>query len=722
MVLPSRIAARVMADADRGFRVPVWKYTYATGKGAGEIFLHSPKVANPVPGTLALRQINSEAVNKVWIAEDPTQFKRCDGDGSEEILDDAHGIILHDGWAQKLHDDESAGSVSYKRGDRIWVERSLSPGQKALTKVPVINLDSLASFEMPIVDICFIAQLAKTDDEENLLAVAVGPIVNYYFPKRKRMAQLFIVWPADEPNNIEQAWESWDKGDKKTTPKKRFLAFRRLDIYEEQWQIFRLQWSKLNRRYANQLMERGQVLPSEASALSQATQSQTHISVEDEGDEEEEDDDDVGDDESYWTDSSSSSGELNLHWEAGPIDKTNCCNMSPRCTLQPGEADLVPSYIGGLQEIEHYHIQDEDIDECPQGASHKSHCILRNNRSQCVFSHDQINHTCCKLRANPPLPGVNGAIGDSPGLLWERLVSDDHFVDFTQKIRTRTELVEGRDAIPPVLQGLYGQYAVRKRRAALKREWKKLGKQHGIPEKRRPRHHPYARAQPPAAIVAAAATAITTSSDAERGAVEPTLQSPPVQLTLAERLGKGYANANAEQHRDLSTATMVTHPGPLHQQQQHAELCQQQEQTEFHEQFPRQFHAQELQQGPACYQQVPQQPPPWQAENNMAPPPTFSEQLFAVDDTTSMESGMDSGVGFAYNMAVSPAMFWTNLAAPVTMPDSGPVPFVPAAAIMPAPNDVFADPNAAGPVFMIEEPSLSGFGNPQWYTHNNNPA
>ena len=119
--------------------------------------------------------------------------------------------------------------------------------------------------------------------------------------------------------------------------------------------------------------------------------------------------------------------------------------------FQPG-VDLVPSYIGGIQEVEHYHVQDDDLDECPEGAEHEGHCVLRSNRTQCVFSRDNIRHTCCRLRANPPLPGVGDEL-DMSLLPWETTAvrPPGGFADISRNVRVRGEL-ERRDPVPAALR------------------------------------------------------------------------------------------------------------------------------------------------------------------------------------------------------------------------------------------------------------------------------
>ena len=106
--------------------------------------------------------------------------------------------------------------------------------------------------------------------------------------------------------------------------------------------------------------------------------------------------------------------------------------------------------------VEHYHVRDDDLDECPQGSSHKSHCVLRDNRTRCAYAIDRVRHTCCKLRTNPLLPGPYGDPDDFTLPLWETTVGNEYFVDASKNVQTRKEL-EDRDDVPPQMQRLRQQ-------------------------------------------------------------------------------------------------------------------------------------------------------------------------------------------------------------------------------------------------------------------------
>lgn len=132
----------------------------------------------------------------------------------------------------------------------------------------------------------------------------------------------------------------------------------------------------------------------------------------------------------------------------------NCCNLAPRCRLALEKGvDLASSYVGGAREVEHYHVQDEDVDECPEGSRHQGHCVLRNDRTRCVFSRDTVDHTCCKLRTNPVLPGPHQSPDNDRFMLWETTAGDEEFYDLSKNVRVRSELKD-RDRVPPQLQRL----------------------------------------------------------------------------------------------------------------------------------------------------------------------------------------------------------------------------------------------------------------------------
>ncbi|CAM1502124.1 Fc.00g041080.m01.CDS01 [Cosmosporella sp. VM-42] len=413
-----------MAGLEPDFKIRVWKYTYADVSGAGTIFLHSPQeTEDKNNGTLILRQVNSEAENKVWIQENAVQlFKRSMQGPPEGFLDEAHGVIIRDGQGKTLPGQNDKFAIhQYKRGDRIWVERSLVPTRdidKNDNMIPVINLEKLVLFEIPFDYICFVPQFTKTDGAGVQYAACPGSVLNTFLSKRKTKARIYFHWSADKPGKVSYMWlNKKDKDESKTMD-----AFSQIERPEQRRQAFRNHWLALTKKYA----ELGLLIGDEILQ---------------------------GGADRFESSSDSSDEELTLHWRPGPITQQNCCNLSPCPSKNDPDLDLVPTYIGGYRCMEHYHVQDDDLDECPRGPAHKGHCVLRDNRTRCAYAVDRVPHTCCKLRENPLLPGPYGDPEDARLPLWETRASDDYFIDASKNVRTRKEL-EDRDEIPPQMMRL----------------------------------------------------------------------------------------------------------------------------------------------------------------------------------------------------------------------------------------------------------------------------
>jgi hypothetical protein len=48
-----------------------------------------------------------------------------------------------------------------------------------------------------------------------------------------------------------------------------------------------------------------------------------------------------------------------------------------------------------LGNVSHYHVLSEDLDHCPQGAAHKGHCVLLDDKTRCIYVGNPVQHTCC---------------------------------------------------------------------------------------------------------------------------------------------------------------------------------------------------------------------------------------------------------------------------------------------------------------------------------------
>lgn len=410
-----------MDDLEPDFRVRVWRYTYKVeGHGGDPILLNSPQESpDERHDTLVLRQINSDAENKVWVQEQASQhFKRHSDAPEGPLMDDAHGVIVRDGQAKMIpRQGKRAATHDYKRGDRVWVERSLVPTHNIdndENRVPVIDLESLRLFELPFDYICFIPQLSKRSESGEHHAAAVGSVLNTFQGKKKTKARIYFRWMAETPDKVSYVW--LNKKDKHDLEE--MSSYAKIQNLERKRRIFRNQWQALTKKLALLgLLMGDEVVPGAVDRLESS--------------------------------SDSDAGDLDLHWRTGPT-ASSCCNLDPCPAFNDPDLDLVASYIGGYQWMEHYHVQDDDLDECPRGSGHKGHCVLRDNRTRCAYATDRVPHTCCKLRVNPMLPGPEGDPDDVTLPLWETTAGDAYFVDATRNVRTRKEL-EDRDEIPPQL-------------------------------------------------------------------------------------------------------------------------------------------------------------------------------------------------------------------------------------------------------------------------------
>ncbi|KAJ4318772.1 hypothetical protein N0V84_006672 [Fusarium piperis] len=411
-----------MDGLEPDFRVRVWRYTYkAEGHGGDTILLNSPQESpDEHNDTLVLRQINSDAENKVWVQEQASQhFKRHVDAPEGPLMDDAHGVIVRDGHAKVIpRQGEMAVTHNYNRGDRIWIERSLVPTHNIdddENRVPVIDLESLRVFELPYEYICFVPQLSKRSESGEQHTAVVGSEINTFLDKKKTKARIYFRWMADTPDKVSYVWlNKKDKHDLKEMD-----SYAKIQSLERKRRLFGNQWHALTKRLALLgLLMGDEMIPGGLDRLESSS-------------------------------SDSDAGDLDLRWKTGPT-ATSYCNLDPCPAFNDPDIDLVASYIGGYRQMEHYHVQDDDVDECPRGSEHKGHCVLRDNRTRCAYATDRVPHTCCKLRVNPILPGPNGDPDDVTLPLWETTAGDDYFINATRNVRTRREL-EDRDEIPPQL-------------------------------------------------------------------------------------------------------------------------------------------------------------------------------------------------------------------------------------------------------------------------------
>lgn len=243
-----------MAELEPDWQIQVWKYTYAEGGNDSEaILLHSPQEPEDKRhDTLVLRQVNSDAENKVWVQEQASLlFKRARHLSTEPLMDDAHGVLVRDGHARAIpKEGKTAFTHTYCRGDRVWVERSLVPNYNIAddeNKIPVVDLESFDQFLVPFDYISFVPQLVKRDDSgAEHHAVAVGPILNTFLGKRKAKTQIYFRWPVEAPDKVSYVWlNTKDKADLKEAK-----SFARIETHAEKQGAFRNQWQALTKKCA----------------------------------------------------------------------------------------------------------------------------------------------------------------------------------------------------------------------------------------------------------------------------------------------------------------------------------------------------------------------------------------------------------------------------------------------------------------------------------------
>lgn len=241
-----------LADMEPDFQVPVWKYTYTEGSGADTIFLHSPQeFEDQEKDTILLRQINSDAENKVWIqGQASVHFKRCDKSSDDQLMDDAHGVIVRDGQAKLVVcQGESTSLHRYKRGDRVWVERSLVPTHdigKDENNIPVVDLESFVLFWIPFEYICFVPQFTKKDLAGEQHAASPGAVLNTFQGKRKTKARIYFHWPVSNPQSVSYMWlDKKNKEDART-----MKSFNNITPLESRRKAFRKQWEALTEKLA----------------------------------------------------------------------------------------------------------------------------------------------------------------------------------------------------------------------------------------------------------------------------------------------------------------------------------------------------------------------------------------------------------------------------------------------------------------------------------------
>lgn len=240
-----------MAEVQYNFRGAVWDYTYSSGPGSDVVFFQSPqRLWSDRRKSVVLRQVNSDAQNKVWVNKDASLVRRCHGnDGSDfPTLTDAHGLLIQDGFAVPADPAGERGAlVPYHRGERVWIEQSLHPSD-ADDIVPVVSIDTLHHFTISSRYICFVPQLVRSGGpgKEDRFATLAGPVHEIADGGRRYATQAFFEWPAGHPEKATRQWDRWTPSG---AAKPRALQeFRPLDDVDERRRQFRRHWAILSDR------------------------------------------------------------------------------------------------------------------------------------------------------------------------------------------------------------------------------------------------------------------------------------------------------------------------------------------------------------------------------------------------------------------------------------------------------------------------------------------
>ncbi|KAH6888031.1 hypothetical protein B0T10DRAFT_607228 [Thelonectria olida] len=409
-----------MTDLTTNYVIRAWEQNGSQSHQLEATFLRSPcEFAAEPQSSLVLQQTDLEPQNTVWTQNYASMpSSQTDQFPDKILMDEAHAVILRDGESWTLpQDDEDETVCKYNRGDRVWVSDEVETGRRideTAKNIPVINVDTYTTFEISYDYLCFIPRLRKNSG--SLHGACVSPDRRISCGEVTTIARLYVKWLAAKPEQVTFVWLSghWTKPGQAKQKDSLLEWGDKGDIFE----AFREQWHSLT----STLADRGLLFGDEdISYPSQCLESISDVEEED----------------------------LTVTWGTPPTAKW--CNLDPCPAFKNPDLDLVASFIGGYEFTEHYHVQDDDLHECPRGAVHKNHCVLRDSGTRCAYVTDRVKHTCCRLRMNPILPGPHADPYDPTVPLWETTAGDEHFLDASSNVRTRTQL-EDRDEIPPELE------------------------------------------------------------------------------------------------------------------------------------------------------------------------------------------------------------------------------------------------------------------------------
>lgn len=238
----------IMVVVNQLFRPTVWTYTFSNGPQAGKVFFHSPQSSwSDERKSIILRQAKSEHGKKAWLCRTKSLVTRCDGDRGAPTSVDADGVIIQDGFGTALQptcgSSKGGGGaplVPYARGERIWVDHSLSPGHGFA--IPVISIDTLEFFLIPCKDICLVPQLLGVSDAgDQVFAAPTATTQSSVGLLGPRCCQAYFEWPISQPEATVLKLDTWDLrggGARRTLSR-----FRAIDDLDMRHRLFKQLWA-----------------------------------------------------------------------------------------------------------------------------------------------------------------------------------------------------------------------------------------------------------------------------------------------------------------------------------------------------------------------------------------------------------------------------------------------------------------------------------------------
>lgn len=218
-----------MVQEQYSFQVAVWKHTYTPGlehtPEENQKIFHSPQQSwSQRHKAIVLRPVGADAVHGAWANTNPSLVSRSETDPGPVFVD-ADGVIITNDWGEAIRQDgmtPEGALVAYHRGERIWVERSLEAGADEDGTIPVISLDSLEVFRIPLKHVCFVPQRSKTDEHGKRHYATTAVVVQHHLTTittvdidsdqdedKEEALQGYFTWPVDEPDKLTLSWDGW---------------------------------------------------------------------------------------------------------------------------------------------------------------------------------------------------------------------------------------------------------------------------------------------------------------------------------------------------------------------------------------------------------------------------------------------------------------------------------------------------------------------------------